>query len=136
MEDTASTALGHATEPLMQAHPGLSGVLALPEGREAIATRMLLPEAAQRSLDVQYYIWHLDLTGTFLMRALLAAADRGVRVRLLLDDNNSAGLDPSLSALDSHANIEVRLFNPFLQRRWRWWGYLTDFGRLNRRSTT
>ncbi|MEO5733962.1 MAG: phospholipase D family protein [Rubrivivax sp.] len=94
---------------------------------------MLLAEAAERSLDVQYYTWHDDLTGTLLMHALKQAADRGVRVRLLLDDNNTAGLDPGLAALDSHANIQVRLFNPFMQRDWRWLGFLTDFSRLNRR---
>jgi putative cardiolipin synthase len=131
--DTAATRLGRATELAAQGHGGLTGVLALAEGREAFATRMLLAEAAERSLDVQYYIWHADLTGKFLLEALRQAADRGVRVRLLLDDNSTQGLDPILAALDSHPNIEVRLFNPFLQRDWRWLGYLTDFGRLNRR---
>ncbi len=131
--DTAATRLGRATELAAQGHGGLTGVLALAEGREAFATRMLLAEAAERGLDVQYYIWHADLTGKFLLEALRQAADRGVRVRLLLDDNSTQGLDPILAALDSHPNIEVRLFNPFLQRDWRWLGYLTDFGRLNRR---
>src|SRR4029434_20887 len=65
--------------------------------------------------------------------AVRAAADRGVRVRLLLDDNNTAGLDPLLAALDAHPNIEVRLFNPFVIRAPRWIGYVTDFFRLNRR---
>ena len=131
--DTAQTRLGRATGSPALAHPGQSGVLALAEGREAFAARMLLAEAAERSLDVQYYIWHLDDTGTLLMQALVRAADRGVRVRLLLDDNNTAGLDETLAALDSHPNLEVRLFNPFVQRDWRWLGYLSDFGRLNRR---
>lgn len=133
IDDTAATGLGRAIAPPARAHPGQSGVLALAEGREAFATRMLLAETAERSLDVQYYIWHPDITGTLLMEALRRAADRGVRVRLLLDDNNTSGLDANLAALDSHPNLEVRLFNPFLQRDWRWWGYLTDFGRLNRR---
>ncbi len=73
------------------------------------------------------------MTGTLLFEALHGAADRGVRVRLLLDDNNTAGLDPTLAALDSHPNIEVRLFNPFVIRSSRAIGYLTDFFRLNRR---
>src|SRR3989449_2744054 len=68
-----------------------------------------------------------------LFAALRRAADRGVQVRLLLDDNNTAGLDPVLAALDAHPNIAVRLFNPFRVRRWRLLGYLTDFKRLNRR---
>ncbi|MEP6969202.1 MAG: phospholipase D family protein, partial [Betaproteobacteria bacterium] len=131
--ETADTRLGRATAPQAQAHPGQSGVLMLAEGREAFATRMLLAEAAERSLDVQVYIWHADLTGTLLMQAMRAAADRGVRVRILLDDNNTAGMDERLAALDNHPHIEVRLFNPFMQRDWRWLGYLTDFGRLNRR---
>jgi putative cardiolipin synthase len=73
------------------------------------------------------------MSGTLLFEALHRAADRGVRVRLLLDDNNTAGLDSTLAALDSHPNIEVRLFNPFVHRRWRFVDYLTDFRRLNRR---
>ena len=133
--DTATTQLGRASLPPahLQTQPGQSGVLALAEGYEAFATRMLLAEAAERSLDVQYYIWHGDLTGTLLMQALGQAAGRGVRVRLLLDDNNTTGMDATLAALDSHPNVEVRLFNPFMQRNWRWLGYLTDFSRLNRR---
>ena len=131
--ETADTRLGRATAPQAQAHPGQSGVLMLAQGREAFATRMLLADAAERSLDVQVYIWHADLTGTLLMQAMRAAADRGVRVRLLLDDNTTAGMDERLAALDRHPHIEVRLFNPFTQRDWRWVGYLTDFGRLNRR---
>lgn len=131
--DTTDTPLGRATERLERLHPHRSGVLALADGHDAFATRMLLAEAAECSLDVQYYIWHADLTGTLLMRALYRAAERGVRVRLLLDDNNTRGMDASLWALDSHPNVEVRLFNPFVQRDWRWLGYLTDFSRLNRR---
>ena len=131
--DTDMTRLGRAISPLIKAHPGMCGVYALPDGREAFAARMLLAQAAQRSLDVQYYIWRQDMSGMLLFDALRRAAERGVRVRLLLDDNNTAGLDKILAALDSHANIEVRLFNPFAVRRHRWLGYLTDFSRLNRR---
>lgn len=131
--DTADTRLGRAVAPLVQANPGKSGIIALTDDHGAFAVRVLLAEAAERSLDVQYYIWQHDLSGTLLFEALHRAADRGVRVRLLLDDNNARGLDPLLAALDAHPNIEVRLFNPFLHRRWRALGYLTDFSRLNRR---
>ncbi len=93
----------------------------------------MLARAAKRSIDAQYYIWHADLTGTLLFGELLAAANRGVRVRLLLDDHNTPGLDPTLAALDAHPNIEVRLFNPFRIRKPRLLGFLTDFRRLNRR---
>ncbi len=131
--DTDSTPLGQAVQPSAQAHPGRSGMFALADARNAFAARALLARAATRTLDVQYYIWRDDLSGTLLLRELLDAAGRGVRVRLLLDDNNTAGLDALLAALDSHPRIEVRLFNPFAQRRWRLLGYLTDFTRLNRR---
>ena len=82
---------------------------------------------------MQYYIWHGDTTGYLLFAELWDAAERGVRVRLLLDDNGIAGLDPTIAALDSHRNIEVRLFNPFVNRGFKALGYLTDFSRLNRR---
>jgi putative cardiolipin synthase len=131
--DTADTRLGKAIQPQAAAHLGTSGVYPLLDGGEAFAARMALAQAAERSLDVQYYIWRSDRTGTLLFEALRAAADRGVRVRLLLDDNNTSGLDAKLAALDAHPNIEVRLFNPFVYRHLRLLGYLTDFSRLNRR---
>ena len=131
--DTGATRLGTAIAPLAQAHPALTGIYPLAEGRDAFAARALLAQGAERSLDVQYYIWRNDLTGVLMLDALRAAAARGVRVRLLLDDNNTAGLDPTLLALDREPNIEVRLFNPFARRTWRSLGYLTDFARLNRR---
>lgn len=130
---TDSTLLGQAITPLAAAHPGHSGVYPLIDGRDAFAARVLLAHSAERSLDVQYYIWRGDQTGTLMLDALRRAAARGVRVRLLLDDNNTAELDPVLAALDREANVEVRLFNPFGMRRWRALGYLTDFRRLNRR---
>ncbi|MET0962136.1 MAG: phospholipase D family protein [Noviherbaspirillum sp.] len=133
LTDTVGTRLGQVLEPLSAAHPGRSAIYPLLDARDAFAARAHLAQVAERSLDVQYYIWHKDMTGTLLFDALRAAADRGVRVRLLLDDNNTAGLDPVLAALDAHPNIEVRLFNPFVLRSPRWLGYLTDFRRANRR---
>lgn len=103
------------------------------EAREAFAARMHLANAAERSLDIQYYIWRNDMSGTLLFDALRRAADRGVRVRLLLDDHNTPGLDPILAALDAHPNLEVRLLNPFVIRSPRMIGYVTEFSRLNRR---
>src|SRR6478752_10782042 len=133
LQNTAESRLGRSIAPLAEAHPGLTGVVPLLSGRDAFAARVRLADVAERSLDVQYYIWHDDLSGTLLLDALRRAADRGVRVRVLLDDNNTAGLADTLAALDAHANIEVRLFNPFRRRRVRWLDYLTDFSRLNRR---
>lgn len=133
-EATAETWLGRAISPhVRQVNAGLSGIRPLPDPREAFASRMLLAQTAERTLDVQYYIWHPDLTGTLLLEALHAAADRGVRVRLLLDDNGIGDMDETLAALDAHPNVEVRLFNPFRYRRAKWLGYLTDFSRVNRR---
>lgn len=130
--DTADTQLGRAIAG-MPAKPGTSGVFPLSVPVDAFAARVLLMRAAERSLDIQYYIWQADTTGTFLLDEVRRAAERGVRVRLLLDDNGIAGLDPDLAMLDAHPNIEVRLFNPFVQRRFKALGYLTDFERLNRR---
>jgi Phosphatidylserine/phosphatidylglycerophosphate/cardiolipin synthases and related enzymes len=127
------TRLGAAVRPLTQARKGLSGIAPLQDGRDAFAARALLADAAERTLDVQYYIWRGDMSGTLLFAALHRAADRGVQVRLLLDDNNTLGLDPILAALNRHPNIAVRLFNPFKHRRWRLVDFLTDFGRVNRR---
>ena len=133
LTDTFATTLGKAVSRQVGLHPGQSGIHTLADAHEAFASRMLLARAAERSLDVQYYIWRKDLTGTLLFEALHAAGERGVRVRLLLDDNNTAGLDSTLMALDGHPNIEVRLFNPFVFRRLRPLSYLTDFARANRR---
>src|SRR5690606_2633965 len=77
--------------------------------------------------------WHGDTTGMLLFKAVHAAAERGVRVRLLLDDNGIPGLDDELAALDTHPNIDVRLFNPFLVRTPKLIGYLTQFPQANRR---
>ena len=117
----------------MQAHPSLSGIAVLADGRGAFAARAALADAAQRTLDLQYYIWHNDSTGLALFDAVRRAADRGVRVRFLMDDNNSAEIEDVLRTLDAHPNIEVRLFNPVRHRRWRVLDFLTDFDRVNRR---
>ncbi|EFF73520.1 phospholipase D domain protein [Achromobacter piechaudii ATCC 43553] len=131
--ESAATPLGRGIAPVAAAHPGKSGIHPLGDAHDAFAARMMLARAAERSLDVQYYIWHNDMTGTMLLEALHAAADRGVRVRLLLDDNGTAGLDKVLAALDAHPLIEVRLYNPFVLRWPKPLGYVTDFSRLNRR---
>lgn len=130
---TGGSRLGRVLSAGSLAHPGKSGVHALADGRNAFAARVLLAQAAERTLDVQYYTWHKDMTGTLLFAAVRDAAERGVRVRLLLDDQGTAGLDALLAALDAHPDIEVRLFNPFAVRNMRILGYATDFGRANRR---
>lgn len=129
---THDTTLGRAAQHEAAAD-GHSGVFALSNPLEAFAARMLLIEKAERSLDVQYYIWRGDITGTLLIDALKRAADRGVRVRLLLDDNGTSGIDDLLAALDFHDQVEVRLFNPYANRRVKALGYITHFSQLNRR---
>ncbi|MBP6381618.1 MAG: phospholipase D family protein [Pseudomonadales bacterium] len=114
---------------------GLGGVRVLDTGRDAFLERAALIEAAERAIDLQYYIWNSDTTGIYLAHRLYAAAERGVRVRLLLDDVNVAGRDAALALLDSHPNIEVRVYNPFVRRHGagRVLNLLGDFARLNRR---
>jgi putative cardiolipin synthase len=131
--DTADTRLGRAVAAGVAANPGRTGVHPLAEGRAAFAARVALAAAAEKSLDVQYYIWHGDQVGYLLLEALWQAAGRGVRVRLLLDDLNTGGLDATIAVLDAHPNIEVRLYNPLVQRGVRGLNFLTDFARVNRR---
>jgi putative cardiolipin synthase len=131
--DTADTRLGRAVAADVAAHPGKTGVHPLPEGHAAFAARVAFAAAAQRSLDVQYYIWHGDQVGNLLFEALWQAAGRGVRVRLLLDDLNTGGLDATIAVLDAHPNIEVRLYNPLVHRGMRSINFVTDFARVNRR---
>lgn len=133
VDEARLTRLGTAIKDRVDAHPGLTGIHTLNGPRDAFAARALLARVAQKTLDVQYYIWKNDITGTLLLEEVHSAADRGVRVRLLVDDNGTHGLDHILSVLNLHPNIEVRLFNPFPTRRFKPLGFLTDFDRLNRR---
>lgn len=112
-----------------------SGFTILDTGRQAFLARSNLIEAARASIDAQYYIWNSDASGRYLARRLLAAADRGVRVRLLLDDMNIKGRDSVLAAMSRHPNIEIRLYNPVSvrQRLGRNLALLREFQRINRR---
>lgn len=133
ISDTSSTQLGQLFDRRKTSHQGLTGYNLLIDPIDAIAARLMLIEKAQKSLDLQYYIWHNDKVGALALEGLLRAADRGVRVRLLLDDNSTKDLDASLLALNQHPNVEVRLFNPFVYRKWRVLNYLLDFSRNNHR---
>lgn len=112
-----ATALDRLFAPLLAERPGQSGLALLTDSREAFAARVLAARQAGRSLDMLYYLWRDDMAGKLLARELVAAADRGVRVRLLLDDINLQGGDRSNLALNGHPGIEVRLFNPIRNRR-------------------
>lgn len=127
--------LAQALGPMVAQQAPRSGMLPLESGLDAFAARLWLTDRASSSLDVQCYIWRPDRTGRWLLARLRAAADRGVRVRLLLDDNNrSAELDRLLEDFDAHERIEVRMFNPSPRAPGaRAWSLLTDFDRINRR---
>jgi putative cardiolipin synthase len=131
--DTGDTFLGRKIAPDALAHPGASGFRLLGNGLDAFVARAVLAHLAERSIDVQYYLYHDDLIGRLLTWQLLQAADRGVRVRLLVDDMDLAGRDLGVAALDSHPNVEVRIFNPFSRRAGRWSQYLTRSGSVTRR---
>jgi putative cardiolipin synthase len=133
LTDTATTRLGRSATTLASAHPGKSGIHSIPIPTDAFAARVLLAAAADKSLDIQYYIWHSDQTGTLLFEAVWRAAERGVRVRILLDDANTEGEDDTIATLDAHPNIEIRLYNPLMQRSARLTNFVTDFTRVNRR---
>jgi len=131
--DTRDTHLGREYSREEAAHPGESAFRLLGNGLDAFVARAVLAHLAERSIDVQYYLYHDDLVGRLLTWQLLQAADRGVRVRLLVDDMDLSGRDPGVIALDSHPNVEVRIFNPFSRKAGRTSQYLTRMGSVTRR---
>ena len=129
-----TTTIGTLFQEAADRHPGQSGFGLLRDGSRAFMGRLAMADLAEKTLDAQYYIWDVDTTGRILADRLIRAADRGVRVRLLLDDTyQTEEKDLGVAALDAHANIEVRFFNPVANRRWRMWSFLSDFGRVNHR---
>jgi putative cardiolipin synthase len=133
---SSSTLLDRTFAAAEDSHPGQSAFRLLVEGTEAFVARMQSARMAERSIDVQTYIWHDDLTGKFLAWQLLNSADRGVKVRLLIDDMDARSRSEHFAALSTHPNIEVRVFNPFASRD----GTLSlvsegarNFKRINRR---
>jgi putative cardiolipin synthase len=134
MPPDMSTPLGRSVSGGTQEHPGKTGVTLIPDGRIAFGTRMHLARAAARSIDIQTFIWHDDSTGTLLYEEMMQAAQRGVRVRLLLDDaNTTPAIDRILALLMQQPNVELRLYNPFVGRGTKVTGFITDFNRLNHR---
>lgn len=114
---------------------GSSGFLVLDSGREAFLKRLAIISAAEKAIDLQYYIWNSDQSGRILAQQLLMAADKGVYVRLLLDDFNVGDRDNVFGVMDAHPNIELRLYNPNASRKGlaKVFGLLGNFGRLNQR---
>lgn len=112
-----TTPLGRQVEARARAHPGLSGFLLVTDGAASFALRQDIAARATRTLDVQYFLFQQDDTGKLLLASLLDAADRGVRVRLLIDDANAFDAGSAIRPLAAHPNIEIRIFNPFVVRR-------------------
>ncbi len=114
------TQLGQQFDAKAREHDGNSGYRIIPVGADGFLMRMEMINAAQRTLDLQYFIFHGDQTGRLLSDAVLHAADRGVRVRILVDDGETEAGDEQIVALEAHRSIEIRIFNPFAYR-----GHLT-----------
>jgi putative cardiolipin synthase len=129
------TKLGRVLAADITRHPGMSGFYLLGSGLDAFVARMALAQVAERTLDLQYYIFHSDLTGKLILDSILNAADRGVRVRILIDDTTAKGKDAGIAVLASHPRIEIRVFNPFAGRSTVSWLFsaASDFDRINRR---
>ncbi len=130
----SNTDLVAAVSAQNEIHPDLSGYHPIVTGANAFAARSILTGMATRNIDAQYYIWHNDQAGQLLLKDLWEAAERGVIVRLLLDDfNNSAKFDQHLLRFASHPNIAVRIINPLMHRKFSTLNYVTGLPRINRR---
>ena len=136
LPDPRTTSLGRliAAE---QSNKNLSGIRLLTSGEEALADLIALADHAERTLDIQYYIIHQDESAALLLHHVRLAADRGVRVRVLVDDLNTVGEDRRFLHLSQHVNVEVRVFNPFPGGRFATWtrfvASATDIRRINHR---
>lgn len=132
----ADSSLGRTFAPQLAANPLKNGLLELPHGRDAFAARLVLAETAEYSIDTQYYMWHQDTVGRSLVYALISAADRNVRVRLLVDDMYGEDGQDTWSAMDAHPNIEVRLFAPYSRHQPQYLQFVTRFHDVNARMHT
>jgi len=131
--DTQDTLLGRKAQDHLKQTKSEDGFILLASGLDAFVARAALADAAERSLDVQYYLYHNDLVGKLFTGFLWQAAERGVRVRILVDDMGLDGRDEGIIALDSHPNIELRIFNPFDRDIGRGVQFVTGLGSVTRR---
>jgi putative cardiolipin synthase len=136
ISDGGNTRLAKDFSPLQEQNSGQTGVILLKSGLDAYVGRAVLARLAERSIDVQYYMFHQDTVGRLLIREFLAAADRGVRVRMLIDDMYGEEADDVWSALSSHPNIEVRLYNPFVRGHSKNLQFVFSVKRVNHRMHT
>jgi len=128
-----STKIGRLFEKEAVKHPGKSGFKLIPYGQDAFTARIAMARLAQKSLDLQYYLWKSDRVGLLLANEALKAADRGVKVRILLDDIEQNDRDDIVAAMDAHPNIQIRIFNPFAHRNSHLFDFIGDFDRVNHR---
>lgn len=135
LQSPDQTALGEAFAEAEETHPDASGYRLLTDGVNAFVARLALMEAAEETVDIQYYIYRMDTVGQMLSKSLIDAADRGVRIRLLLDDMEIGDNDFRFAVLASHPNIQMRIFNPFAGRSkfGMLWSILMSFDRINQR---
>lgn len=143
--DASSAEPGLPTAPLVEMTNSLSqgqaaetsGFLLLDRGKDALAWRLFMARQAKTTLDAQYFLWKDDRAGKVYMQALMAAAERGVRVRVLVDDSMTEADPHYLASFSAHPNVEVRLYKPFGPRHndyvLRWLDFAADFKLLNRR---
>lgn len=131
---STDTHYGHALENWQRdKSPDVTGSFMLINGMDALGSRLVMMDRAEASIDAQYFVLKPDKAGELFLGKLLRAAERGVRVRLLLDDIFTPRNDRMLAILNSHPNVEVRLFNPVSRASPRAWSFLWDFSRVNRR---
>ena len=133
IDETLGTQLGRVVSNWLQHHAGKCGVFRLDTGLDALSMRIGLIDAAEKSIDIQSYLIRDDLSGNLIALRLIDAANRGVRVRLLMDDALTEEIDTGLVSINDHVNIEVRVFNPFPRRRSRLVSLIANFNILNRR---
>ena len=131
--DTGDTALGKSVADWVELHEGLSGFYPLRQGMDALGVRLRLAEIAEKSIDMQYFLMKLDTAGAVIAKALLKAADRGVRVRFLLDDVFTTVPDRNFLLMNQHPNIEIRIFNPVSRRGIYAFNFIGQFSQANRR---
>lgn len=133
LEDYQSTSIGQSWAAREAEHPGESAFALLRYGRDAFSIRIAMIDQAEKTLDLQIYIWQSDETGRIIAERLIRAADRGVRVRLLVDDMGLGGTDEDVASMDAHPNIEIRIFNPFANRTFSNLDFIVDLERVNHR---
>jgi putative cardiolipin synthase len=133
IDTSEDTTLKSRVDNWLAANPGPSGFFPLISGTDALGARLRLIDAAEKTIDVQYFLMKTDAAGYVFSAALLAAADRGVRVRFLLDDIFTTVKNEELAIIDGHQNIELRLYNPISRRGVGVFNYLGHFKSANRR---